>query len=239
MLIGSPSAATVVLSHRSLENLNSNLPVKSISNIATKINSNHASFKQEISDKIIERYIKSNEFWSAKEAMEVLTMAKKWDTQDLKSLELIEFILSDLLSETNKKISDISPKNIYLHRAQERKHTNLITKEISNNKFSNAQICNAHELSIEHCKSTPKFSGKKMMSYNLPHGGINFMLSVDKELKNPYCKDKDLEITSTVYDVLKCGGKIHQDLSSNLLGAVIVELPHNSAIRFHLKNNFF
>ncbi|MDE1186840.1 MAG: hypothetical protein PW844_10205 [Pantoea sp.] len=92
-----------------------------------------------------------------RENAEIRKLAKKWETKDIPTVKLIVKSLPDYYRDDNFRISDLSYENIYLHRAQPLKYTDLKSRRIAN-------------------KTEPYF---------YPGNGIFFLISLKKKECNP------------------------------------------------------
>lgn len=170
-----------------------------------------------------------------------LDLVEKWEYTDYRS---IVNILKSL--PCGLDLDDLSPKNIWLHRNTKKIHLNLKALEIGNNPNSVATIANNDSNSIsvnpwiknrylsfdELNLCSRRFSPNKPSYHFLPHGGLNVLLSTDKEPDNGY--SGDISIRINLHEVIKANGRVYRDIGAVDQTAVMIALPFGKKIPFEV-----
>ncbi len=169
---------------------------------------------------------------SSRYAPGALAAAKCWGTDDFASVSAILYALADEPLPTH-------PADVLLHRSTNRQFLDLEHQQIGNNPNAVAIIANAHVLdrAIRRDGTRIMASACAPASTVLPHGGINFLVSVKESDKNLYHSEEDdlVEIMCSLADVFNAGGRVYPDTGSHFYHAVMVEMPGTTTLPFRFK----
>lgn len=135
---------------------------------------------------------------------EIRILAKKWGTEDIDTVNMVVKSLPRVYQNPKFRITDLLSEDIYLHRSQPLKHTDLESMRIGNN-------------------TTP---------HHRPGDGLYFLVSLEKEIHNPYTENDSIKLICRLPDLLRCGGKVLNDPFSARQDAVFIKLPNNETIPF-------
>lgn len=169
---------------------------------------------------------------SSRYAPGTLAAAGCWGTDDFASVSAILYALADEPLPTH-------PADVLLHRSTNRQFLDLEHQQIGNNPNAVAKIANTHTMERKLC-----WDGKRIMasmcvpaSTVLPHGGVNFLVSVKENDKNLYHREEDdlVEIMCSLADVFNAGGRVYPDTGSHFYHAVMVEMPGTTTLPFRFK----
>ena len=156
---------------------------------------------------------------------EAISAARRWGIPDDVAS------VSNILLALNYKLPN-SIDDIYLHRSCDPEFLNMEDSSIENNGKAVARIRNTENLKYNH--NTSLITSTPMKAKDLPHGGINFIVSTDAKIENGYHGESCVAICCSLRDVFELGGKIHGDIGAAVSNAVLVEMPQNTGLPFKL-----
>lgn len=171
------------------------------------------------------------------EPEDIYHFAGKWGVSDLISVAAVLVSVQDKID----RYREVSADQVYLFRAMPTKVINYQDRTIANWKGACAAINNRHDLqraSVKGC-DIAKLPTNFMHTRDLPHGGINFLVSfLNKEYANPYMREDYTAIRCKLSDVFAARGRVHTDYGANIPNCIVVELPEDSVIPFELVDKF-
>ena len=141
---------------------------------------------------------------------------------------------------------DISASDVWFHRNQSIKYTDLQKMKIGNNPNSRAAVLgnDYNQLGIDKFTGQPhlfpeelpracqkKFSRDSARLF-LPKGGLNVLVSTEKHEHNRY--SGEISIRMNLFDVIKVGGSVYRDSGARVWNAVMIALPDGVEVPFEV-----
>lgn len=161
----------------------------------------------------------------------VVKYAKLWGVDDLSAVKAVLGHFKNTMEESDfYKQMPNSPAGIYLLRATEPEWVS--NGQIKNNPKAYAFLEDRYhldEVEEHYLTQKPVLSGPFIRGFDLPHGGLNFIVSLTPSKANSYEKEGLVRVMCTLADVLEAGGRVYRDTMGRS-DAVIVELPQHASL---------
>lgn len=203
-----------------------------------KISNYSVDFEKQIKQASVQ-FIASRHFFNAEIVKSAVRLSEKWNYLDYKSIfnVLIALDVDDY---------DISASDVWFHRNQSIKHTDLQKMKIGNNPNSTAAILgnDYNQLGTDIftgrprlfpddlcCATLEEFSLDSARLF-LPKGGLNVLVSTEKHKHNRY--RGEISVRINLSNLIKVGGSVYQDSGARVMNAVMISMPDGVEVPFEV-----
>ena len=205
-----------------------------------KISNYRVDFEKQIKQVYIQ-FIASRHRVSKETAESAVRLSEEWNYMDYKSI-------LNILMALDIDDHDISASDVWFHRNQSIKYTDLQKMKIGNNPIYDAAIegNDFNKLGID------KFTGKTRLLPDklpvafacqekfspdsarlfLPKGGLNVLVSTEKHTDNKY--RGGISIRINLSDVIKAKGSVYEDSGAQVMNAVMIAMPDGVEVPFEV-----
>ena len=204
-----------------------------------KISNYRVDFEKQIKQTYIQ-FIASRHLANGEIAKSAVRLSEKWNYLDYKSI-------FSILIALDVDDHDISASDVWFHRNQSMKHTDLQKMKIGNNPNCDAafivgndfnklgidkstgKTCLLHDKLSLACQE--KFSPDSARLF-LPKGGLNVLVSTEKHIDYDYRGDVSIRINLS--EVIKANGLVYQDSGAAKNNAVMIAMPDGVEVPFEV-----
>ena len=205
-----------------------------------KISNYRVDFEKQIKHAYIQ-FIASRHFAGKEAVKSAVRLSEKWNYLDYMSI-------FNILMALDVDDHDISASDVWFHRNQPIKHTDLQKMKIGNNPNSTAYIVgnDYNQSGIDLFTGRPRLLRDELRCASaseeefstdserifLPKGGLNVSVSTEKHKHNEY--PGEISIRINLSHVIKANGRVYRDSGARVWNAVMIAMPDGVEVPFEV-----